>query len=249
MAEEIRVQKYLSQAGVASRREAERLMAQGRVQVNGEVVTELGRKVVPGRDVVLLDGAVVEPRREIRWIAFHKPPGVLTTRSDPHGGRTVYDVLPREMGDLRYVGRLDRETEGLLLLSNEGDVIHGLLHPSREVEREYRALVAGRPGPGVLRRLTGGVSLEDGMARARRVQVVETRGRDAVLDLVLTEGRKREVRRLLREVGLPVRRLVRVRFGPIELGRLAPGAWRPLSERERHSLELLARGGGEHGKA
>jgi len=227
-------------AGRASRREAERLLVAGRVRINGEVVAELGTRVVPGRDRVEVDDLPVELAGEVRWIALHKPAGVLTTRSDPHGGRTVYDVLPADAAGLRYVGRLDRDTEGLLLLSNEGDVIHRLLHPSYEVEREYRAWVVGVPAPGALEQLRAGVELEDGTARARRVWLLKQEGGGTLLGVVLTEGRKREVRRMLAALGHPVRRLTRVRFGSVELGGLEPGTFRPLTEEERESLRTLA---------
>ncbi len=173
---------------------------------------------------------------EIRWIALHKPAGFLCTRRDPHGGETIYDILPKEMSGLRYVGRLDRDTEGLLLLTNEGDASHGLLHPSREVEREYAAWVEGVPAPETFARLTRGVELDDGPARAERASLVERGVGEARLSLVVIEGRKREVRRLLDAVGHPVVRLVRMRFGPIALGDLPPGRWRALTEEERRLL-------------
>lgn len=232
---ELRIQKFLSRAGVASRREAEALMLQGRVRVNGEVVTTLGTRIDPERDRVELDGEAVE-REPIRWIAWHKPAGVLTTREDPQGRETVYEHLPEAFSGLGYVGRLDKGTEGLLLFSNDGDVVHRLLHPSHEVEREYEALVAGHPDGETLRRLTTGVELDDGPARARRAEVIRHDGPGAWVRLVLTEGRKREVRRLLDAVGLPVRRLVRVRFGPVRLGELEPGAWRELGADEVRTL-------------
>jgi 23S rRNA pseudouridine2605 synthase len=241
VAEGIRLQKYLSMAGRASRREAERLMAEGRVLVNGAVVTTMGTRVTPGRDVVELDGTPVELSAS-RWVMLHKPRGCLTTRRDPHGGATVYDILPPDADELRYVGRLDRDTSGLLLFCNEGDLIHELLHPSREVEREYRAVVAGTPSPETLRRLTDGVVLADGPARARWVDIVGKDGPDVVVGLVLTEGRKREVRRLLEAVGHPVKRLARVRFGPVELGSLAEGEARPLSDHEISLLRASVRG-------
>jgi 23S rRNA pseudouridine2605 synthase len=240
---EVRIQKVLSRAGVASRREAEALMLQGRVRVNGAVVTTLGTRVDPLRDRVELDGEPVEPER-LRWVAFHKPPGTLTTRDDPHGRRTVYDHLPDELASLGYVGRLDRDTEGLLLLSNDGDVVHRLLHPSGEVEREYRAEVEGRPGAEVLAGLEAGVQLEEGPARARRAWLVE-KGPPAVVGLVLTEGRKREVRRMLEAVKHPVRRLTRVRFGPIRLEGIEAGAWRELTDEEIRALRLRAEAGPE----
>ena len=235
----VRVQKLLSQAGVASRRAAEELMRAGRVRVNGRYVTTLGMRVDPERDVVEFDGRRVQPERP-RWIAYHKPAGVLTTRSDPHGGRTVYDLLPADLARLRHVGRLDRNTEGLLLLSNDGGLAHRVLHPSSEVEREYRAGVRGRPSPDALRRLTSGVELTDGPARALRAGVVDPDAEGVVLALVLAEGRKREVRRLLEAVGHPVRWLRRVRFGPVQLGELPRGHWRELAPAEVEGLRAVA---------
>lgn len=244
---EVRIQKLLSRAGVASRREAEALMLQGRVRVNGRVVTTLGTRVDPARDTVELDGRRVAAER-LRWVAFNKPPGLLTTRDDPQDRPTVYERLPDELSTLGYVGRLDRDTEGLLLLSNDGDVVHRLLHPSSEVERAYEAEVEGEPDERVLRRLTAGVELEDGPARAIRAERLPRRGGRSVVVLVLTEGRKREVRRMLAAVGHPVVRLVRVRFGPIELGDLPPGGWRELEPDEVRALRARA-GGGEGGDA
>jgi 23S rRNA pseudouridine2605 synthase len=233
--EGVRLQKYLSRSGRAYRREAERLMQAGRVRVNGEVVSELGARVVPGRDVVELDGRRVEVPPEV-WIAFHKPPGVLTTRSDPHGGSTVYDLLPDELGGLRYVGRLDRDAEGLLLLTNDGEGAHRVQHPSGEIEREYRAEVAGTVQLEAIRQLVRGVLLEDGMAAARRAAVVEAGPVSSTIDLVLTEGRKREVRRMMGAVGHHVLRLRRTRFGPVRLGDLQPGGWRALAAEEIEGL-------------
>jgi len=214
-------------------------MLAGRVRVNGEVVRELGVRVVEGRDTVELDGELVTTA-EVRWVAFHKPPGVLTTRSDPHGGKTVYDLLPPELGALRYVGRLDRPTEGLLLLCNDGDVANGLQHPSREVEREYLVVANGEVSQESLAALTRGVDLEDGPARAKSARIVERHALHTTLRLVLTEGRKREVRRMMLEIGHGVQRLVRLRFGTVELGDLEPGAWRELADEERKSLVALS---------
>jgi len=232
----IRIQKYLSRAGVASRREAERLILQGRIRVNGEVVLTLGSKIQPGEDRVELDGKLVGSTPP-RWILFHKPPGVVTTRSDPQGRPTVYGLLPEDMSELRYVGRLDLPTEGLLLLTNEGDLLHRLTHPSHEVEREYHGWVKGVPTGDTLRRLQRGVELEDGPARATRVKVIRPVRGGVVLALVLQEGRKREVRRLLEAVGHPVTRLLRVRFGPVRLGELPAGKWRELTRKEIRALE------------
>jgi pseudouridine synthase len=240
MAEGIRIQKFLSMAGRASRREAERLLAEGRIRVNGVGTRELGTRVVPGRDHVEVDGVVVRAGAPPQWIAFHKPAGLLTTRTDPHGGENVYDALPEEFRDLKYLGRLDRGTEGLLIFSNQGSVINGLLHPSRAVEREYRAWVAGTPTPKTLRELTQGVVLGDGPARAKSAALQGRDGNHAVVSLVLTEGRKREVRRLFSAVGHPVQRLMRVRFGTLRLGDLKAGEWRWLTDDEISHLEALA---------
>lgn len=239
MSQGVRLQRYLSRAGRASRREAEKLMSAGRVRVNGRVASELGTRVVPGRDVVELDGEVVT-LRPATWVAFHKPPGVLTTRRDPHGGRTVYDLLPVHLSDLKYVGRLDRDAEGLLLLTNDGEAANRVQHPRHEVEREYRAEVAGTPDQAVVRRLLAGVELDDGPARVRRAALVGAGPVTSTLDLVLTEGRKREVRRLMSAVGHPVLRLVRTRYGPVRLGDLGRGESRPLTEAE---LDALLGGG------
>ena len=215
-------------------------MQAGRVTVNGTVVRELGARVVPGRDSVALDGVPVVSASK-RWVAYHKPPGVLTTRRDPHGGRTIYDDLPSDAAGLRYVGRLDRDAEGLILLTNDGDLAHALQHPSGEIEREYRLEVAGTVTERERRTLLAGVELEDGLARPRRVELKGGGGIRSSLTLVLTEGRKREVRRLMSAVGHPVMRLQRVRFGPVALGDLPRGGWRALGDRE---VEALARAAG-----
>lgn len=238
----VRLQKYVSQAGVASRRQAERLMRQGRIHVNGHPATEMGVRVEPGRDIVTLDGRVVERARR-NWVVFHKPSGVLCTRADPHGGRTIYDVLPGWATGLRYVGRLDRDTSGLLLLTNDGDLAAALAHPSGRVEREYVARVAGPVTARDLRALKRGVELEDGLARPRRVRRVPLSDDGSGVVLVLAEGRKREVRRLMKAVGHPVRALVRTRFGPFRLGGLEPGRWRPALPEELERARSIAVGG------
>jgi 23S rRNA pseudouridine2605 synthase len=224
----MRIQKFLSRAGVASRRKAEAMVLDGRVCVNGTVVTELGTKVDPTLDRVEVDGASVR-LPDALWIRLHKPAGVLCTAEDTHGRRTIYDLLPAEHRGLRYVGRLDLETEGLLLLTNDGDVANRLQHPRYQVEREYEVSVEGIPGEGDIARLREGVVLDDGLARPVGVDVappVEERGN---LRVVMTEGRKREVRRLMYALGYPVVTLRRVRFGPVTLGDLPPGEWEPLS--------------------
>ncbi len=235
----MRIQKFLSRAGVASRRKAEVMVLDGRVSVNGTVVTELGTPVDPTLDHVEVDGTpVLLP--EARWIRFHKPVGVLCTAVDTHGRRTIYDVLPDEFRSLRYVGRLDLETEGLLLLTNDGDVANRLQHPRYQVEREYEVCVEGVPSKKDIARLRAGVMLDDGLARPIRLESATPVKGCGNLTLVMTEGRKREVRRLMHALGYPVVTLRRVRFGPVELGHLPPGRWETLSSQDVSALEKSA---------
>jgi 23S rRNA pseudouridine2605 synthase len=203
----------------------------GRVQVNGKVVTELGTRVDPEVDRVTVDGRAARPATT-EWIAFHKPRGAVCTRNDPQGRTIVYDLLPDEFRALFTVGRLDVDSEGLLLLTNEGDVANRILHPRYGVEREYEVSVEGDPSDEVLAALLRGVDLDDGPARAVRAERLPARGGRGRLRVILREGRKREVRRMLDAVGHPVRRLRRVRYGPIRLGTLKTGEWRKLSEQE-----------------
>ncbi len=235
----MRIQKFLSRAGVASRRKAEAWVLEGRVRVNGAVVTELGTKVEPFRDRIEVDGEEVR-LPDARWVRFYKPAGVLCTAMDTHGRRTIFDLLPREHATLRYVGRLDLDTEGLLLLTNDGDIANRLQHPRYQVEREYEVSVRGVPSRKDLARLRAGVVLDDGLARPVRVELgapVEDHGH---LTLVMTEGRKREVRRLMYALGYPIVTLKRVRFGPVKLGKLSPGEWEILSPRDVTALRECA---------
>ena len=231
----VRIQKYLSQSGVTSRREGERLILAGRVRVNGKVVQTLGSKIIPGTDRVEVDGAVVQ-ESATRWVKLFKPMGAVTTRSDPEGRQTVFGLLPPVLRELRYVGRLDLLTEGLLLLTNEGETLHRLTHPSFEVEREYHVWVQSQPNQGAIRHLLRGVELEDGPARVSHVTHRGKSSDGVALSLVLKEGRNREVRRMMEAVGHPVLRLRRVRFGPVTLGDMKPGDWRDLSNIEIRAL-------------
>jgi 23S rRNA pseudouridine2605 synthase len=232
-----RLQKALAHAGVGSRRASEDLIREGRVTVNGRVAI-LGERIDPKADRVEVDGTRIPLDPALRYYALHKPRGVVTTAKDPHGRPTVADFYPP--GERVFpVGRLDRESEGLLLLTNDGELANRLTHPRFEVEKEYLAEVDGVPKERVLSRLVRGVELDDGMARAKLARpVAGARGRTAVR-IVMTEGRKREVRRMLGAVGLPVRRLIRVRLGPIRIERLAPGEVRELTSEEVGKLMEL----------
>ena len=217
------------------------MVLDGRIRVNGTVVTKLGTRVEPSRDHVEADGAPVR-LPDARWIRFHKPEGVLCTAMDTHGRRTIYDLLPREHSRLRYVGRLDLDSEGLLLLTNDGDIANRLQHPRYRVEREYEVTVRGLPSQKDLARLLAGVELEDGLARPVRVEVTSPVEEWGKLRLVMTEGRKRVVRRIMYAVGYPVVTLRRVRFGPVRLGELAAGEWQTLSSRDVVALKECPEG-------
>jgi 23S rRNA pseudouridine2605 synthase len=229
-----RLQRALARAGLGSRRACEELIAAGRVTVGGRVAT-LGDRVDPSVDEVRVDGRRISVDPDLRYLALHKPKGVTTTMRDPHAGRDLHGLLPP--GPRVFpVGRLDRDTEGLLLLTNDGDLAHRLAHPRHGVEKEYLAQVDGTPSARHLAKLRRGVKLEDGVARAIRVTSSgRSRGRGAVR-LVIAEGRKREVRRMLEAVGLPVTRLVRTRVGGVRLGRLPAGGLRELTQDEVRAL-------------
>jgi len=210
------------------------------VRVNGAIVREMGTTVDPERDVVEVDGQRVSMTLPV-WLALHKPPGYITTRRDPGGRATIYDLLPEEHHGLFYVGRLDYESEGLVLLTNQGDLANRLAHPRYEVERVYEVVIEGRPDAEVEKRLRFGVHLDDGVARVARLDKLGREpGHATKLRVVMLEGRKREVRRLFDAVGHPVRRLLRVAFGPIRMGDLKPGEWRKLSVAEVDALADVA---------
>ncbi len=233
----MRIHRALARAGVASRRKAEELVAAGRVRVNG-AVARTGQSVEPGVDTITVDGKAVALPPAAKWFVLHKPAGVLTTASDPQGRKTVFDLVPKEPG-LTYVGRLDYMTEGVLLLTTDGDAAHLLTHPSSQVPRTYVATVRGSVKAAAAE-IRAGVELEDGFVQPEGVSV-EPGERPRTWDLTLTirEGRTREVRRLCEHVGLEVLRLVRTSFGPVQLGSLAAGTTRALSTKERSLLDAF----------
>ena len=234
--EPVRLQKLLARAGIGSRRTVEDLIVEGRVTVNGEVA-ELGRRADPDADRIEVDGALIGLRADTVWYLLNKPAGVVTTASDPQGRPTVVELVPEEPR-VFPVGRLDADTEGLLLLTNDGDATHRLTHPSYGVEKEYLAHVTGTPSRGALRRLREGVELDDGPTAPAKVSTVAP----DVVRLVIHEGRNRQVRRMCEAVGHPVVRLVRVRIGPIRDTHLGPGGWRALEPAEVRGLERAASG-------
>ena len=236
MSETMRIQRALARAGVLSRRKAEELVANGRVTVNGSVA-QVGQTVDPERDVILVDGNRIAAPAPTEWFVLNKPAGVITSRHDPEGRRTVFDLVPARAG-LTYVGRLDFLTEGVLLLTTDGAAAHRLTHPSHEVERTYVASVLGE-GDRAVEDARYGIELEDGLVKPKRMAAEKVgRGRWNV-SITLSEGRNREVRRLCEALGLQVDRLVRVKFGPVELGDLGSGRVRSLTRRELAALEKL----------
>jgi 23S rRNA pseudouridine2605 synthase len=242
-----RLQKVMARAGVASRRACEELIAAGRVSVNG-AVAQLGRRIDPARDHVELDGIPVVIDTTLVHYVLNKPAGYVTTAHDPQGRPTVIDLLPEEPR-VFPVGRLDLDTEGLIVLTNDGELAQLLMHPSHGVEKEYFAEVDGVPAAGALRRLREGVDLDDGRTRPARVRLVQESPTDgaSAIEIVVKEGRKRMVRRMCSAVGHPVRRLVRTRIGPLRDTRLAPGEWRRLHPDEVRALYEAALSGAASG--
>jgi 23S rRNA pseudouridine2605 synthase len=234
-----RLQKVLAAGGLASRRHCEEYILDGRVTVDGKVVTALGIKVDPETQKVCVDGERIKIERR-QYFLVNKPPGVISTNADPNGRTRVIDLLPPWKGRLFTVGRLDEGSEGLLLVTNDGDLAHRLAHPKFQVERVYRALVAGVPADEVLHQLRQGLYFTEGKFRVRDVRRIKSSLKSSILELVLTEGQNREIRRLLARVGHKVMKLKRVSFGPLRLGELVTGAYRPLSTAELKQLQMFA---------
>ena len=228
-----RLQKILSHAGVASRREAERLISEGHVKVNGKVVTELGTKVDAGKDRIQVDGRLVAKEKPV-YLLLYKPKGCVTTSKDPEGRQTVLDLLDGIDARVYPVGRLDYHTEGLLLLTNDGELTHALIHPKHQVEKEYLVQVKGIPSEEKLDRLRAGICLEDGMTapvEVRLQEILHEKNR-SVLTVVLREGRNRQVRRMFDVIGFPVWSLKRIRFAFLTLQGVRRGKWRHLTTEE-----------------
>ena len=233
----MRIQRALARAGVLSRRKADELVAAGRVTVNGAVAT-IGQVVDLERDRIAVDGSIIESATTDVWMVLNKPGGYLTSRGDPEGRPTVFDLVTDVPG-LTYVGRLDFMTEGVLLLTTDGDAAHRLTHPSTEIERTYVAIVRGN-AIAAARQARAGVELEDGIVVPTEVDVEALGGRRWAFTITITEGRNREVRRVCEALGLEVDSLVRTRFGPVTLGELEPGRTRALTAREMGVIRAVA---------
>ena len=247
-AQGVRLQKVLAQAGIASRRACEALISEGRVEVNSEVVVEQGRRVDPERDVIRVDGARIPPPRRHLYLAMNKPRGVVVTMDDPEGRRTVADVLAKggsrvvKNERLFHVGRLDTDSEGLLILTNDGELANKLAHPSYQVPKTYIAEVTGLVSTATLQRLRHGITLEDGPVRPTSVKIVSGAAERTLIKITLQEGRNRIVRRTMEAVGHPVRSLSRIGIGPVRLGNLKVGEYRELTRDELGGLLDLTGG-------
>ncbi|MER3402675.1 MAG: pseudouridine synthase [Armatimonadota bacterium] len=235
--EPIRLQKWLACCGLGSRRACEVLIKAGRITVNGQVAT-LGMKVDPAHDRILVEGKPLEAPPQRVYLMLHKPRGYITTCSDPHAKKTVMDLVAEVPVLVFPVGRLDADSEGLLLLTNDGELAHRLLHPRHKVPKTYRVWVRGQPSRSALQALRNGVMLEDGRTAPAQVRMLSSSTSQSVLEITLREGRRHQVRRMCEVVGHPVRRLVRVAFGPLKLPpELLPGQWRWLTPEEQSALQ------------
>lgn len=237
--EGVRLQKVLAQAGVASRRHAEVMIAQGRVNVNGKRVTVQGMRVDPDRDVIRVDGTRINVNEKLEYFAFNKPRGVHTTMKDELDRTSVGSYLSERTASgqrLFHVGRLDADTEGLLLLTNDGELANRLTHPKYEVSKTYLATVLGEAKPALVKELKEGIMLDDGLAKADYAQIVDVHNGQSLIRLELHEGRKHIVRRMLKAAGFPVQRLVRTKVHTVQLGDMKPGSMRALNAAELTSL-------------
>lgn len=231
----IRLQKFLASAGIDSRRHSEEYILAGRVTVDGKLVRDMGVRIDPQHQQVRLDGAVVKPQ-PFRYFLLNKPPGYLCTHSDPAGRPRAIDLVPQSKTRLFTVGRLDENSQGLLLVTNDGELANRLAHPRYQVRRTYRLQVVGKPTKATLDQLRKGVYFSDGRFRVQHVRQLRSKGNSTFLEMELSEGRNREIRRMLARMGHKVIRLERVSFGPLQLGHLAPGRCRPLRPAELKAL-------------
>ena len=232
---EVRLQKFLADAGVASRRAGEQVILEGRVTVNGKVVQTLGTKVDPAHDAVAVDGRRVKVKRKL-YIAVNKPPGFICSRSDPESRKTVHSLFPAEWSNLYSVGRLDYHSEGLIFYTNDGDFSLRLTHPRYGVRKKYMVMVKGEVTPEHIRTFQKGVFNNDEVLKAESGRILKSNHSHSLVELTLTEGKNREVRRMFETLGFEIERLQRIQIGPVKLGQLPRGKWRTLTAPEIKSL-------------
>jgi 23S rRNA pseudouridine2605 synthase len=237
-----RLNKFLAHAGVGSRRHCDDLIATGRVRIDGQIIRELGTQIDPAAHAVSVDDHPIRTERFVYWL-LHKPRGYLCTNHDPSGRPLMTDLVPHIEQRVYTVGRLDEDSEGLLMLTNDGDLAHQLMHPRFGIEKTYEALVAGSPGPDDIKQLLTGVWLSDGRVKAKYAKKMKRHGESTWLRIVLAEGKNREIRRMLAKLGHKVMRLKRTAIGPIHIDRLPKGKSRKLSLREIETLKKLVKRG------
>lgn len=233
----MRLQRFIAQSGLASRRKAEEWIKLGQVQVNGDPA-DIGAVINPDKDVVSVKGETVPSVNNRRYFVVNKPVGYTTSLKDRHAEHLISELIPEKFGRLFPVGRLDRETSGLIVMTSDGDLAFRLMHPSFQVPKVYNAWVEGVPRENHLERLERGISLQEGVAKARDIRVLRTEKNQALVQLTLTEGKKREVRRIFQSIGHPVISLERIKFGPISLEGIESGQFRPLTHREVKELQI-----------
>lgn len=239
MDERVRLQKYMAMSGVASRRASEELIKAGKVEVNGKTVTEMGITVVVGKDRVKVDGKMIKPEKNNVYIILNKPVGIVTSVKDEKGRTVVTDLIEEIQERIYPVGRLDADTSGLILLTNDGQLAYKLTHPSQKVYKRYIAIVEGVPNKAALERLRNGVKLDGKMTAPAKVKILKNFGEDSILDIQIYEGRNRQVKRVCEIVGHNVKKLKRISFGEIELGGLDSGNWRYLNDEEMEYINSL----------
>ncbi len=232
MAKPERLQKFIARCGIASRREAENIILSGRVKVNKKIVTELGTKVDEDNDKVFLDGELICPEKELLYIMLNKPKGYVTTVKDEFDRKTVLDLLKDLDVRLYPVGRLDYDSEGLLLLTNDGDFAYKMTHPTQHIQKKYRVIVEGIADIGHVMKLCSGVEIDGYLTKPAKVEIADTKERTSQLNITISEGKNRQIRRMCEAVGLPVIKLTRVSVGNVMLGNLPKGKWRHLTDAE-----------------
>ncbi len=235
----VRLNKFLSDSGLCSRRQADEYIGEGRIMLNGEPCTDHSVRIDPRKDRILFDGIIVTPRQELKYIIINKPRGYPVTKKDEYGRKTVYSLLPKECQNYKYAGRLDMDSEGLLLLTNDGDMIQSLSHPRMKIEKVYRVDVNSTLDRNQLEQLRSGVMIEGRKTLSAGVFVKKTENGKSTLKIVITEGRKRQIRLMIEAVNARVLSLRRLQFGPLKLGDLLPGEWRLLNRGEIIALQKI----------
>ena len=236
MATPERLQKFMARCGIASRREAENIILSGRVKVNKKIITELGTKVDMDNDKVFLDGELIRPEKKLYYIMLNKPKGYVTTAKDEFDRKTVMELVADIDARLYPVGRLDYDSEGLLLLTNDGDFAYRMTHPTQHIPKKYHAIVSGTPDVGHVMKLRNGVEIDGYVTKPARVDIAETRENTTQLNITISEGKNRQIRKMCEAIGFPVIKLKRVSVGNVHLGNLPKGKWRHLSEGELNIL-------------